>query len=249
MNNHKSPKARVTRAGNLVGEKSRYEMMQTKVRPETFAHVKRIADIKGISDYTLTQMMFDAIVRYMDDRHNLTPEMEQLMSVFEHMEGWKDAMNHADPSVNRVIGEAIYFIFDGEGKKKGCRAVHVTKPFFGNWSEDMNVQHILERCFRLIAPEMYRRLNDMAVDMNCSSLYELFIKIIDQYAKDSDAAAIRELFEDAARADNGRSVEYGQRTRQTKTKHLDEEPTFFDDINDGEDDEDETDFEEQIIKP
>lgn len=249
MNNHKSPKARATRAGNLVCEKSRYEMMQTKVRPVTYAHVKRIADIKGISDYTLTQMMFDAIVRYMDDRHNLTPEMEQLMSVFEHMEGWKDAMNHADPSVNRVIGEAIYFIFDGDGKKKGCRAVHVTKPFFGNWSEDMNVQHILDRCFRLIAPEMYRRLNEMAVDMNCSSLYELFIKIIDQHAKDSDAAAIRELFEDAARADNGRAVEYGQRTRQTKAKHLNEEPTFFDDLNDGEGDEDEVDFEEQIIKP
>ena len=248
MNNHKSPKARVKRAGNIVGEKSRYEMMQTKVRPETFAHVKRIADIKGISDYTLTQMMFDAIVRYMDDRHNLTPEMEQLMSVFEHMEGWKDAMNHADPSVNRVIGEAIYFIFDGEGKKKGCRAVHVTKPFFGNWSEDMNVQHILERCFRLIAPEMHRRLNDMAVDMNCSSLYELFIKIIDQYAKDSDAAAIRELFEDAARADNGRTVEYGQRTRQTKTKHLNEELTFFDHQSDRRDGE-ELDFEEQILTP
>lgn len=249
MNNHKSPKARATRAANLVGEKSRYEMMQTKVRPVTYAHVKRIADIKGISDYTLTQMMFDAIVRYMDDAHNLTPEMEQLMSLFEHMEGWKDAMNHADPSVNRVIGEAIYFIFDGEGKKKGCRAVHVTKPFFGNWSEDMNVQHILERCFKLLAPEMYRRLNDMTVDMNCSSLYELFIKIIDQHSKDSDAAAIRELFEDAARADNGRAVEYGQRTRQTKTKHLNEELTFFDDLNDGEEDEDETDFEEQIIQP
>lgn len=249
-NNNKTPKARAQRVEKIVGKKSRYEMMQTKVRPETFAHVKRIANIKGISDYTLTQMMFDAIVRYMDDRHNLTPEMEQLMSVFEHMEGWGDAMNHADSSVNRVIGEAIYFIFDGDGKKHGCRAVHVTKPFFGHWSEDMNVQHILGRCFKLLAPEMYRRLNEMAEDMGCSSLYELFIKLIDQHAKDSDAAAIRELFEDAARADNGRALEYGHRTRQTKTKHLNEEPTFFDDLNDEEDDNrEDSEFEDQIIEP
>ena len=163
----------------------------------------------------------------MDDRHNLTPEMEQLMSIFEHMEGWKDAMNHADPSANRVIGEAIYFIFDGEGKKHGCRAVHVTKPFFGNWSEDMNIQHILDACLRRLVPEIYRRLSAMKADMNCQSTLELLIKLIDIHSKDSDVAAFREFFEDAARADNGRAVEYGQRTRQTKTKRLNEEPTFF----------------------
>lgn len=247
-NNDKAPMAGAQRAAKMVGE-GPYEMMQTKVRPVVYARVKRVMKLKGLTDYTVLQMMVDCIIRYMDDRHNLTPEMEQLMSIFEHMEGWKDAMNHADPSANRVIGEAIYFIFDGEGKKKGCRAVHVTKPFFGNWSEDMNIQHILDACLRRLVPEIYRRLCAMKADMNCQSTLELLIKLIDFHSKDSDVVAFRELFEDAARADNGRSVEYGQRTRQTKTKHLNEEPTFFDDINDGEEDEDEVDFEEQIIKP
>ena len=197
----------------------------------------RIAKKKGISEYGLVQMVIDTLVRYMDDRHNLTPEMEQAMAIFEHMEGWRDAMNHADPTTRRIIGEAIYFLFDEDGKKKGCRAVHVTKPFFGNWSEDMNIQHILERCICLIMPERYRRLRQLAVDMQCNSLLELFDKLIDHHSKDSDVATFRELFEDADRSEFGVKPS-DVRYRQTKTKGLNSQPTFFTDLNDKDDNND-----------
>lgn len=221
--------------GDSTGAK--YEMMQTKVHPVIYARMKRIAKMKGITEYGLVQMVIDTLVRYMDDRHNLTPEMEQAMSIFEHMEGWRDAMNHADPTTRRIIGEAIYFLFDEDGKKNGCRAVHVTKPFFGNWSEDMNIQHILERVLCLLFPERYRRLRMLAVDMECSSMLELFDKLIDHHAKDSDVATFRELFEDADRSEFGvKPIEV--RYRQTKTKGLNSQPTFFNDINDETDDHD-----------
>lgn len=214
--NSNTPAAGAQRAARLKGGDERYEMMQTKVSPFVYARIKRIAKMKGISDYALIQMVVDTLVRYMDDRHNLTPEMEQAMSIFEHMEGWADAMNHADPSVNRIIGEAIYFLFDGDGRKKGCRAVHVTKPFFGNWSEDMNIQHILERCICLLMPERYRRLRALAVDMDCSSLLELFDRLIDHHSTDADLREFRQCFEDADRTANGSTLAYGQRTKRKK---------------------------------
>ena len=181
-----------------------YMMMQTKVRPETYARIQKIEKKTGISYYKLMQMFADTIVRYMDDRHNLTPEMEKAMAIFEHMEGWKDALNHADPSVEKVIGEATYYMFDESGQQKGCRAVHVTKPFFGNWSEDMNIQHILERTLCLLTPERYRRLRLLAAEMGCESQLELFDKLIDHFSREEDVEELRRLFEDADRSEFGR---------------------------------------------
>ena len=79
----------------------KYEMIQTKVSKEAHHRLKQIEHKKGLTSYGIIQMMCDCIVRYMDDQHNLTPELEQAMSIFEHMEGWKDALNWADPSVNK----------------------------------------------------------------------------------------------------------------------------------------------------
>jgi hypothetical protein len=181
----------------------KYEMMQTKVRISTFQRAVALAKAKCNTVYRLIQMVIDTIVRYMDDRHNLTPEMEQAMSIFEHMDGWKDSINLADPSINMVVGEATYYLFDQEGKTKGCRAVHVTKPFFGNWCQDYNVQHILERTICYLFPERYRRLRAMAVDLNCKSLLELCDKVLDEHAIEEDLRTIRKEFEDTQRGDYG----------------------------------------------
>ena len=191
-----------------------YRMLQTKVSPETYARAKSIERKKGISIYRIIQMMVDTIVRYMDDRHNLTPEIEKAMSLFEHLYGWRDALNLADPTVDKEVGEAIYFLYDPEGKQKGTRAVHVTKPFFGNWTQDENVQHLLERFVCLVFPERYRRLRALAVEEGCSSLLELIDHLIDTHSQDSDTREFREQFEDAARAENNRPVIYGARTKR-----------------------------------
>lgn len=194
----------------------KYEMLQTKVSPEAYRRMKSIERKKGITDYGLIQMVVDTLIRYMDDQHNLTPEMEQAMSIFEHMEGWRDALNVADPTVKKVVGEAIYFLYDEEGKRKGCRGVHVVKPFFGNWTEDANIQHIIERVFSLLIPERYRRLRLLAVELGCNSQLELLDYFIDHFSKEADVAELRRIFEDANRAENGRPLAYGQRTKRIK---------------------------------
>ena len=171
----------------------------------------------------MIQMMCDCIVRYMDDEHNLTEEMEQAMSIFEHMEGWKDALNLADPTGDRVIGEAIYFLYDPNGGKKGTRAIHVVKPFFGSWTQDANIQNIIDNVFRLLTPELHKRLWAMGLDMNCGSLIELFGKLIVRYEKEQDAEELRKLFEDDARAPNDKPVVYGERTKRKPHHDVDEQ--------------------------
>ena len=207
-------------------------MLQTKVSPEAYRRIKSIERKKGLSAYGIIQMMCDCIIRYMDDRHNLSAEMEQVMSLFEHMDGWRDALNLADPAAEKEVGEATYFLYDPTGQRKGTRAVHVEKPFFGNWSEDENIQHILERTICLLTPERYRRMRAIAVELGCASQLELFDKFIDHFSKEEDLAELRRVFEDADRAENNRPLVYGERTKRKRAQHLNEQTTMFNDIND-----------------
>ena len=93
-------------------ENEKYKVKSTKISAFADQQVNKICERKGLNVYTITQMMFDTIIRYMDDKHNLTPEMEQAMSLFEHLEGWQNALNFADPTVKMEVGEAIYFLQD-----------------------------------------------------------------------------------------------------------------------------------------
>lgn len=209
-------------------EKEKYEMMQTKVSPETFKRIKQIEEKLHMKAYGIIQMMVDCIVRYMDDRHNLTPEMEQAMSIFEHMVGWASALNLADPAVAKEIGEATYYLYDKDGKKKGVRGVHITRPYFTEWKQDFNIQHILERNLELLIPETYERMRRVCAQLGFDSMLEFFNFVVDHFSQEQDIAELRSIFEDAARADNGKEVAYGQRTRKKKRGNIEDTPGLFD---------------------
>lgn len=181
---------------------SEYKNVATKVSPNTYKQLFKLSKRKGISLYDLLQMVCDTLIRYMSDTCNLTPEMEQAMSIFEHMEGWKDAFNLCDPTAEVTVDRAVYFV--GDPKKQGQRAVMVKRPFMGNWTATVNVQDILERMICLMFPERYKRMRTLAVDMRCSSLLELIDRLLDDYIKDEDFKAMRAEFEDADRSDYGR---------------------------------------------
>lgn len=201
-------------------EKEKYVGLGTKTSPQFAATFKRICERKGINTYQAIQMMADSFVRYCDDRHNLSPEMERLMMVFEHGDGWKGAFNLADATAQRSIGEAIY-IMKAKGKT-GARAVMVQNPYFGNErTETTNVQQILERVISVLMPERYRRLRALAVEMECSSLLELLDTMIDAHTIEQINADFRKDFEDCNRHDYGRPVEYGQRTKRKHHKGID----------------------------
>lgn len=208
-------------------EGKKFESIITKVCPHTYRIIKRIEKHKGISNYLFLQMALDTFARYTDDRHNLSPEMERVMSMFEKMDGWADALNLADPTVDKVVGEAIYFLYDGEGKKHGVRAVHITKPFFGNWTEDVNILHIVERVFKLLLPELYKRMVQESTELGYDNIVEFIRYLIMEYTKDRDSEAIRKEFEDNARGDFGQERHEGGPYKRHPAKHAESQEFNF----------------------
>ena len=184
-------------------DNGQYRVIGTKVDSAQYVIFKKICKKLGITPYECMQILVSVMIRYSDPGHNLTQEMELAMSLFEHMAGWKDALNIADPTVQKEIAEAIYFLVDANGGKKGTIPVLVQKPFFGSWNETVNLQMIVERFLCLSLPERYRRLRLLAVEKDCSSILELLDRLIDEHANDSDVAHIRAEFEDATRSDYG----------------------------------------------
>ena len=213
-----------------------YKPTATKISEEADELLGRLALRKGLSKYDILQMTVDIFIRYMDDRHNLTPEMERAMAVFEHLEGWSEAFNLADPIVRKEIGEAIYFLQDPEGKRKGVRAAHVRKPFFEDRDITYNLRDIFERAINLLAPDRYMRLRRLAAVWDCEGILELLDYLIDVHSEDADTEELRKTFEDCNRHDYGKRYEYGHKMRGIHKRDIEKVGGLFDNENQNEND-------------
>lgn len=191
----------------------RYVSLATKVSRHAAEQLARIAKKKDMTIYELIQMVCDTLIRYMDDRHNLSEEMERAMSIFEHMVGWADALNLADATVHKEVCQAVYIFQDADGEKKGFRAKMVDKPFMGQWTEDSNVMHIFERIFNICMPELYMKLYRARIILGCESVSEVINMLADAEVIMHLNNETRQDFEDAARMDNGKGYAYGQKTK------------------------------------
>ena len=191
----------------------RYVVLSTKVSRRAAEQLARIAKKKGLTIYELIQMVCDTLIRYMDDRHNLSEEMERAMSIFEHMVGWADALNLADPTVHKEVCQAVYIFQDADGQKKGFRAKMVNKPFCGLWTEESNVMDIFERIFNICMPELYMKLFRARIILGCERVSEVINMLSDAEVIMHLNGEMRQEFEDAARMDNGKDYGYGQKTK------------------------------------
>lgn len=197
--------------------KEKFKVIATKVSTFVKERIGRICKKRGLNEYDMLQMMCDCIVRYMDDRHNLTPEMERVMRIFEHLEGWKNAFNLADHTTESDICEAFY-VMSAKGKK-GFRVIHVQRPWWDGvkeWKQSENIQMMLERFFEVLMPERYKRLRMLSAEKGMESQLDLLDYLIDSQLSDEYNAQYRQEFEDAARAENGKPLAYGERTKRVK---------------------------------
>lgn len=194
----------------------RHILVGTKLSRTAAGQLSRIAKAKGCTIYKLIQMVCDTIIRYTDDRHNLTPEMEQAMTIFEHLDGWATSINLVDPTISKEVVCAVYILQDADGKKKGLRTSMVEKPWMGVWNQTENVLDIFERLFNILMPALYAKLYRVKVEKGYSRVSELI-----SHMADSEMAAhledeFRQEFEDCNRADNGRTYWYANRTKDHK---------------------------------
>lgn len=191
----------------------RFVTLATKVSRHAAEQLARIAKKKDMTIYELIQMVCDTLIRYMDDRHNLSEEMERAMSIFEHMTGWADALNLADATVHKEVCQAVYIFQDADGQKKGFRAKMVDKPFCGLWTETSNVMEIFDRIFNICMPELYMKLYRARIILGCESVSEVINMLADAEVIMHLNNETRQDFEDAARMDNGKGYAYGQKTK------------------------------------
>jgi hypothetical protein len=191
----------------------KYKNVSSKLSKYSIERLARIAQKKNMSIYQLIQMVCDTIIRYMDDRHNLSEEIERAMAIFEHMTGWADALNLADPTVNKEVVQAVYIFQDADGEKKGFRATMVNKPFFDKWTQTDNVMDIFERIFNICMPELYMKLFRARIILGCERVSEVINMLADAEVIMHLNGELRQEFEDAARMDNGKAVAYGQKTK------------------------------------
>lgn len=193
-----------------------------KISTWSYGRIMKILRQKGLNIYQMIQNMCDCIIRYMDDRHNLTPESEKVMSMFEHMIGWENNFNLCDPTTKPEISEATYYLSDFSGKgKKGVRVVHVDRPLQDKWTQNFNVRQIFERFMCLTFPKLYLRMRLIAGMHHCADIFELLTEVITELEQDEEKKELLRPFEDADRAENGKPIAYGQRTRQTKNRDKD----------------------------
>lgn len=183
-----------------------------KISTWSYGRIMRILKRRGLNIYQMIQNFCDTIIRYMDDRHNRTPDVEKAMNMFEGMIGWENNFNLCDPNTKPEISEATYYLsdFTKDKAKKGVRVVHVERPLMDKWTQTFNVQQILERFMCLTFPSLYRRLRFIAVCRECTSILELLIDIVGELEREEDKKELLRDFEDADRGDFGQKPHDGQ---------------------------------------
>jgi len=204
-------------------EEGNYVSVAGKISTWCYGRLMRLLNKRGINTYQMIQNTCASMVKHMDDRHNLTPESEKVVGVFEGMVGWEDNFNLADPNAKPEVCEATYYMNDKDGKK-GVVVMHVERPFFGQWKQNFNVQQILERFLCLTFPQLYKRMRFIAVARQCASIFELLLDVVAELEEEEKKREMLEDFEDNDRGD------FGQKPGDTHYRRkMHKTPDMFDD--------------------
>ena len=192
----------------------RFENVSTKVATEVKEQLNRILKTMGINEYQWLQLMIEVTIRMMDDRHNLSEAMAKMIQMFKMVPGFKDAASLVDANAEGQIDGAIYFV-NVKGKK-GYKPVMVERTWFdGQWNETHNVRDIVECVIERCAPDSYMKLRDHMQELECESVFECLMTMVDAYSLTRLDEEIPAMFNDM-RADNGKALAYGQRTKRKK---------------------------------
>ena len=203
---------------NNNNNNNEFVTVATKISRESAEILKAICKEKHLTLYDLMQMCCDTLIRYMDDRHQLTPAMETMIHCFESLNGWGKSFNLCDTDTKPEVGEATYFFTDAETYHHGVRAVHVYKPFMGEPVCTYNIQEIFERMFCLLLPQIYRRLRLAGVELDTNSVLETVEVLLQGQSDYEEDRVLGEIFSRAAQDDKGRDAVPSMKYKQHKSK-------------------------------
>ena len=190
----------------------KYKTISTKIPIDVAMRIERIAREKGTSRYGLLQMALNGIVRFLDKEHDITDEMALAICAFEWRDEWKDAIKITDPSVEKTIDEAVYFIRSRDGTKHGRICVMVWDDDDGKFRETANVDEILDTVIRHLLPSTRKSIRSLMRHDGSTSVAATLMKLAHERMLAILSDELREEFED-----NERSV-YGTKPHEHKYK-------------------------------
>lgn len=181
-------------------ESNEYKTMQvqTKVTPEVYARLKAIETKFGFSTFEALRNLIDVLIRFGDDKHNLSDDLVRCIRMFENLPGWNKSICLGDGLGEMEIVEAFY-VLRTHKDPHGCRLVHVERPMMNGdangWQATYNIQQIMERFIEVINPSLYKHLRQLAVEMGTDSMFDLVSRLASLYKDNPDETELRLQFE------------------------------------------------------
>lgn len=210
-----------------------YEQLGTKIDPDMAEVLNAVCDSLQVDVYHLLQWFAYTVIRAASPMHQLDTRVQKILTILESEAGWQQAFNQANPDQLRVA--QVILILE-QDKHKGYGAVMIDKPFMNEARQTECVDEILERVCEVTMRGIYRRLRLMGARMDCNSLSDVLLTMIDaQTTLDLEEGFRNELpgFGDIV---HGKPLAYG---KKTKARHhrtpdslaMDQRIRFTDDDN------------------
>lgn len=188
------------------------KILNTKVTPTAYRIFKEACDKRGLTPYSFLQMCIDALLRTMDCEHEVTPELERIIAMFDGMDEWRKRWSLASPNAVPDVQEATYYLRDETNRHGGLKGVLVKRDIKGRMKFTYNSAEVLERCLCLLFPRFYIRLRLHISDGSYGSALELLQDWERKASEAEDDEMLRALFSDNERGD------WGQKPNETQYK-------------------------------
>lgn len=185
-------------------DRSNSDTISCKIGGKEHEYIRRLCEDKlGCTLNEGLQMCVDVLRRYMEDRHNLSPELQQMIDLFEGFRNWDKHINLAEPLSRKFIVAAIYIL--AQPDRVGRRMVMADGKQNDLFAyETVNMQTILDTFMESYDERLYRELRLVGANMGCTSICEILHRLVSEYKPDSvDDDAIRKMFEDNRRSEYG----------------------------------------------
>ena len=206
-----------------TNNKERFEQLGTKIDPAMAEVLNACCDALQTDVYHLLQWFAYTVIRAASPLHQMTPEIQKLMTLMESDAGWQTAFNLAAPDRKKIA--QVVLILEQEGHK-GFGAVMIDRPWMGEARQTECVDDILERVTKVLVPGIYRRLESLKRKLEAESTLDALLTMIDaQTIFELDEAERAEMPQMGDVAPNGKPLAYGKRTKRKKHFTPDTMPT------------------------
>ena len=198
-------------------EEGRYVSIATKVSTAAYATFNKFCKRQGVAAYEMLQNIVAVINRWASGWHT-NRDIAKLMHIFddEVKPGIKKHYSLTDPDVESMVGSAIYYLADREGKKTGVEPVLAELPFMGEPNLTQNLQTITEYYFSHSLPDLYRRLRMAAVDLDTNSVTDTIGELCSYFEDMESNRTIAETFSDLRSDYNGKPIDTSVHYKRTR---------------------------------